>query len=355
MTPKRNILTCLLLTAVIILGGLSAGCGRGNNNLNQKYKYPDIKKIGVVLNTPEKSDAAVNEAVINGVVKAAADLDAEYKLLTPGELVNNEESLRYLAENNYDLVVAVGQDMEEDLRKVSPDYPDINFAIFNGKVKQKNVTGVLFNEEDGAFLAGIAAACLTKTNIVGCIGESSSSGRNLESGFAKGIQYINSTEGKLVKVNVSYAGEMEEEMARDQDRGKYLASVLYWNGADVIFSGAGTLDRGAVTAATENKKMIICSGLELMPSSPWNVCGTLTKNQEKAVYDIVKKTLGGNFNGGAISYGAAEGAVDLVLSQSVPQEITGKLNTVKDQLRRGEIKLSQIQIPQDLVTQIRQP
>ena len=355
MAVRRAALVSLILTIAIILGIMQSGCVRGTNSADnyQFYSYKEPKKVGVVLSGMGMVDAAANSAVAAGVKKAAVDLDAEYKILAPKDLVNNEESLRYLAENNFDLVIAIGCGMQDDLGKVAPDYPDIKFAVFGGDIDEPNVAAVVFNEDEGAFLAGVEAASVTKSNLVGFIGGSVTSDRKMENGFAKGVQYVNLTEGKKVKVNAVYAG-VTDEAANDPERGKALANTLYWTGSDVVFSGTGKLGNGAAAAAVQNRKIAICADLQVMQASAWNVYGALVKNQEAAAIDIVKKTINGKFLSGRVGYGLAEGAVDFVPSQALPPDIAGKLAAVKAQVKKGQIKPYTILIPKDLVTQINQ-
>jgi len=355
MAVRRAALVSLILTIAIILGIMQSGCVRGTNSADnyQFYSYKEPKKVGVVLSGMGMVDAAANSAVAAGVKKAAADLDAEYKILAPKDLVNNEESLRYLAENNFDLVIAIGRGMQDNLGKVAPDYPDIKFAVFGGDIDEPNVAAVVFNEDEGAFLAGVEAASVTKSNLVGFIGGSVTSDRKMENGFAKGVQYVNLTEGKKVKVNAVYAG-VTDEAANDPERGKALANTLYWTGSDVVFSGTGKLGNGAAAAAVQNRKIAICADLQVMQASAWNVYGALVKNQEAAAIDIVKKTINGKFLSGRVGYGLAEGAVDFVPSQALPPDIAGKLAAVKAQVKKGQIKPYTILIPKDLVTQIKQ-
>ena len=347
---RRTTLICLLITVIIVFGG----CTRGENTNQGNFgvsggKGP--KKVGVVLSAPGQSEAGLNEIVVAGVKRAAADLDARYMILAQKDLVNDEESLRYLAENDYDMVVAIGRGIQDDLNKVAPDYPDIKFAIFDGEVDRPNVASVRINLDDGAFLAGVATASLTKSNIVGFVGGSMDSGRQMETAFARGVQYINSVEGKTVKINSIYAG-VTEAASNDPERGKTLANNLYWTGSDVVFGGAGKLGSGVAAAAAENRKIAIGADLQLMNASPWIVWGALVKKQEIVVYEMTTKVLTGKFQGGRIGFGLADGAVDFITSEAVPADIKAKVTAIKDGVKKGQIKPYAVQLPQGLVTQI---
>lgn len=346
---RRTTIICLFIISMAAI----AGCGRGTVNAeSERYGSTGPKKIAVVMAASGKLEQEIKDSVVAGVRKAADDLDAQYKVFAPGDLVNNEESLRFAAENSYNLVLAIGEGIEEDLQKVAPDYPDIKFVTFDGAVEEPNVAIVSFNEDEGAFLAGVAAASLTRTNLVGFLGGSMiSADRKLESGFARGVQYINTTEGKSIKIKASYAG-VTDKAAGDPERGKTLAQNLFWTGTDVVFSGPGNMANGAASAASENRKIVLSSDLQLMKKLPWNVSGALVKNHENVVYNLIKKAFGEEFTGGKKVYGLAAGAVDFVFSQAVPQEVSAKLEAVKEQLKKGQIKPASIQVPPELVTQV---
>lgn len=356
---RRTTIIILIIAAFTAFAGCTREGKDGGRYLPYNTKMP--KRIGVVLSAPGASGAGTNEAVVAGVKRAAFELDAEYKILypsdpvnnIPGDLVNNMESLRYLAENGYDMVVAVGRGMQDDLNRVAPEYKDIRFVIFEGEVEQQNVASIRVNADDGAFLAGIAAASLTRSNLVGYVGGSMTSDRQAENSFARGVQYVNTSEGKEVKVNVIYAG-VTEEAVNDPARGKDLANSLFWTGSDVVFSGAGKLGSGVANAASENRKIAICNDLQLMQAFPWNVYATMVIKPEMAVYEQAKKILTGKFNPGRNGYGFAEGAVEFLTSEAAPPEIAAKMTSVKESLQQGKNNPYNILVPEGLVTQINQ-
>ncbi len=355
MIPRRAVFMCLLMTAGVVLSGvLGGGCVRGGKEDYRQYGYQGVKKIGIVFSTQGEWNTGAGEGVLKGVQRAANDLDAEYKVLAPGSLVNNEESLRYLAENNYELVMAVGPGIDQDLKRVVPDYPDIKFAILNGDVDQPNVVRIRFNEEEGAFLAGVAAASLTKTGLVGYLGGSAAADRKLENGFAKGVQYVNQLEGKQVAAAVYYPEAMTNTAAGDPQQAKSPAGVLYGAGADVVFCGAPRLDSGLAMAAVQSKKIALCNDPQLMRKWPWNVYGAIISPEEAVVSEICKKTLSGKFTGGKNIYGVAEGAIDFVPGQALPPDLTAKLKAVKDEIKKGWINPANIEIPAGLVSQVKQ-
>lgn len=353
MPGRRHTIFVILTIAMLVFSGCANNRKEESGNGLTQYGSEGPKRVGVVFGNPGPTSAKVRNSIVNAVKKAANDFGIDYKILYPKDLVNNQESFRYLAENDYDLIIAEGEGIEGDLKKMAPQYPDIKFALFGGKTVSDNVQSISFSDNEGAFFAGVEAALLTKSGIVGFVGGSQTASHELENGFSKGVQYVNTVNGSDIKVVVTYAG-VTAEAANDQERGRTLAGNLYWNGADIIFCAEGKLSTGAVKAAVENKKIVLTADLQLMNEYPWNVYGAVLEKQDNVVYNIIKKTVSGKFSGQAASYGFASGAIDFAISQALPPEIAARIASIKGLLRQGQIKPDNIVIPKGLVTEINQ-
>ena len=80
--------------------------------------------------------------------------------------------LQSLADDN-DLVIAVGFSFEDSIKKIAAANPDTNFSgidILQGENAPENFASLVFNEAEGSFLVGVAAALITGTRKVGFIG-----------------------------------------------------------------------------------------------------------------------------------------------------------------------------------------
>jgi basic membrane protein A len=345
-----------LIMAVISLMALLNGCIRGGNTQNDSYRQygsTTVKKLGVVMGLPNRFDVASSQVVISSLNKAAEDLDAEIKILQPGDLVNNEESLRYMAENNFNLVVAVGKEMEIALEKVAPEYEDIRFILVEGNVDQPNVASIGYRDNDAVFLAGVTAAYLTKSNLVGFVGDPMQIDRLGEMDFARGVQFAIASEEKNIKVVTAY-GNLTDKPAVMAEQGKSLANSLYWKGCDVIYCNGINYSSGAAAAAIENRKIALCDDVQLMKTSPRNVVGAISRNKEKVVYDLVIKSFVSGFKGGKTEFGLVNGAVDFVLSPSLQSDIGIKVAAAKNLLKNGRIITKNIKIPPDSLIKISQ-
>ena len=84
-------------------------------------------------------------------------------------------NLSTLAQQKYDLVIAVGFLMADATEKVAKKFPDVKFAIIDSsaaamKSKPKNVEGLLFSEQEAGYLVGYLSGLYAKDNSATTIG-----------------------------------------------------------------------------------------------------------------------------------------------------------------------------------------
>ena len=71
-----------------------------------------------------------------------------------------------------DLIIGVGYQLKDSIEESAKNYPEQKFAILDETYDtiQENVIPVVFKEEESAYLVGVMAAKMSKTNKVGFIG-----------------------------------------------------------------------------------------------------------------------------------------------------------------------------------------
>jgi basic membrane protein A len=126
-----------------------------------------------------------------------------------------------------------------------------------------NVYTMTFKEQEGGFLAGVAAALSTKSDKVAVVnGMPFPSNVNYELGFMSGVAYANENYGTAAEcielpsyagtdlfgneVGGNYTGDFTDEA-----QGKVVGEALIDEGCDVIFVAAGASGNGVFTAAKE--------------------------------------------------------------------------------------------------------
>ena len=126
-------------------------------------------------------------------------------------------------------------------------------------VTEQNAFTMTYKEQEGGFLAGVAAALSTKSGKVAVInGMPYPSNTNYQFGFMGGVNYANAKLGTAAQVVEipSFSGGDEifgnYVNAFDQpDQGKVVAETLISEGCDVLFAAAGESGNGVLTAVKE--------------------------------------------------------------------------------------------------------
>ena len=224
-------------------------------------------------------------------------------------------------------------------------------------VTANNVYTMTYKEEEGGFMAGIAAALSTKSNKVAVInGMPFPSNVNYEYGFMSGVNYANAKYGTAARyVEIpSFAGT---DMAgnnmggnyigtfTDPATGKTVAEALIGEGCDVLFVAAGESGNGALTAVKEatgvyfigcdvdqyddgakgDENVVLTSALKVMHLD--------VERELNAIYD-------GTFEGRDALLGADSGSTGYVFEagrQQLSEDALAKLAESFEKLKNGEI------------------
>lgn len=142
----------------------AAACGGGGGGSTTASEAPtgaasseapkSALKVGLAFDIGGRGDKSFNDAAYAGLEKAKTDLQAEIKELSPAaDGSNRGDLLRQLADAGYNPIIGVGFAYGEDIKKAAQEYPDIQFAVVDSASNAANVTGLLFAEEQGSYLA----------------------------------------------------------------------------------------------------------------------------------------------------------------------------------------------------------
>lgn len=327
----------LLFSLILISGTLLSACGNRsdvadstNNNIT----------IGMAADVGGIDDKSFNQSTWEGIQKFAKkhglEKGTEYRYLPSSGEADYVPNLTQFAESGFDLIFGVGFLLATPVKEVAAQFPDSNFAIIDSEVAADNVVSIMFEENVGSFLAGVAAALSTKTNTVGFIGGVDSDTINkFEAGFVDGAKSVNPD----IHVISSYAGSFASA-----ERGATLAATIYSKGADIIYHAAGATGNGIFTEAKNraaNGETVWVIGVDRDQNDeglPENVTLTsMLKRVDIAAYDVATKVLEGNFQGGkTLIYGLEEDGVGLT-NGNLSEAVIEKVEAYKQKILDGEI------------------
>lgn len=345
---KKRILSMLAAAAVVTT--LFAGCGAKENpapSTGGDNKPATKIKVGLVTDQGGVNDGSFNQSAREGIEKAAKELSIES--LNPIESKQQdayEPNLKTMS-STADLTVGCGFMMQQAMDNVSKQSTDKKFLIIDSEVKNPNVLSVSFKENEGSFLAGVAAAKATKTGKIGFIGGKEGDVINrFEAGFVAGIASVNPDMAKALMPkdaktpgpNVIYVDSFD-----DQGKGYEAAKTLYNSGVDIIFHAAGGVGLGVFKAAKEMNKYAIGVDSDQAVTAPGykdQILFSMEKKVGVAVYNTIQDLQKGNFAGGTTKVlGIKESAVGLAptINSVVPKEATDLANKAQDMIKAGTI------------------
>jgi basic membrane lipoprotein Med (substrate-binding protein (PBP1-ABC) superfamily) len=190
--------------------------------LTSQYVPPDI---AVVVLAPGFGDLSMADQVDLGLQELGGDLVVNYNYQTAVNQSDAQEIMEQLASSGiYDLIIAVGNLLAEEIQAVAANHLNQRFAFIGGSVTASNVISASFSLKEAAFLAGALAALMSvgfddRSGVVGIIGsvESNPVVEELVAGFTQGVIYANNSENLGVTLlPAQYVGSYNDsETARD--------------------------------------------------------------------------------------------------------------------------------------------
>jgi basic membrane protein A len=297
-------------------------------------------KIGLVL-TGGIYDPFDRGAYL-GIERAVRELDVKGRVLAPAPKEGYAPSFSFLARQKYDLVVATGSHVADELDAVALKFPDQAFAIVDADHsalphRPRNVQGIAFSDEEAGFLAGQVAVLALELGpgdrVVSSVGgEPVPSVQSLIAGYEAGARAVDPS----ITTLCAYTNDFF-----DPQKARSVALGQIAQGARVIFQVAGACGLGALEAAKENGVWGI--GVDVDQSHLGShVLTSAVKRMDVAVFDTIERFVGGTLEiGGTSLFSLRNGGVGLgSISPEVPPSVVAEIERV-----RGEIVAGTISIP----------
>ena len=241
-----------------------------------------------------------------------------------------ERVLRDLASQGNKVVFGTTFGYMDSIQKLAGDFKDVKWEHATGYKTAENVRTYDSRTYEGAYLAGIIAGSMTKSNTLGIVGSVPIPEviRNINS-FTLGAQSVNpKVKTKVVWVNEWFSPPKETE----------AATSLINGGADILFQNT---DSPAVLKTAEEKGIRAFGwDSDMTAYGPKAHLGSSIINwapyYSKAVNDVLNNT----WATGSSWWGVKEGAIDLVsIAEDVPAEIKTKVADIKKGLADGSFAI----------------
>jgi basic membrane protein A and related proteins len=290
--------------------------------------------VGVLI-PGSKSDKGWMESGYDGLKEAEKKLGAKItvKYIENVKFGDMEQVLVALAGKN-DLVIGVGGQTQASVHKVAPRFPKVKFAIIGGNADPKkpdNVSGYDVRQAEIAFVAGAAAAMLSKTGGVSYVGGLEIPAIvNAGKEFGNGARYIN----PKIKYVENYTGDFD-----DVAKSKEATLAAIGQGADIHYHILNLGLRGMEQAAREKGTHIIGSYTDRCGTDPLYVAYSITGVGYQVEYAI-EQVVAGTWKPEFKPFGLAMGpkSSDMIICKATPEQ-KAKLEDIKKDLLSGKIKV----------------
>ncbi|MBC7698987.1 BMP family ABC transporter substrate-binding protein [Aquabacterium sp.] len=237
-----------------------------------------------------------------------------------------ERVLRDMVSQGNKLIFGTTFGYMEPMLKVAADHKDVKFEHGTGYKTAENMRTYDSRTYEGAYMAGVIAGGMTKSNTLGVVGSIPIPEviRNINA-FTLGAQSVNpKVKTKVVWINNWFDPPKETEGAQS----------LLNQGADVLFQNT---DSSAVLQTAEKAgKYAFGWDSDMSKFGPKAHLGSAIINWAPYYIKATKDALEGTWTTGGVWWGVKEGAIDLVsLSDKVPADLKAKVDTIKAGLKDG--------------------
>lgn len=306
---------------------MGSGCG-GGTTAGAGFR------VGLI--TPGSiADAAWNSGAYTGLHWIRDSLGAvvsHVEARTPGE---QEEALRAYAAQGYDLVFGHGFEFQDPAERISAEYPRTVFIVTSGeRVAENNVAPLVFQIEQGTYLAGMIAGALTKSNRIGFVGgiELPPIKRGYE-GWVSGARDVN----PRVETRLTYLNSFDDATA-----GREAALAMIRLGVDMLHHNADQAALGVFQAAKESQGVYVFgANADQASLAPEQVLGSVVIDLPRAFLAVAREVKEGRFSVKVEAFGLAGGVLryepNPTLAGRVPAELLARVRSAADSIIAGTL------------------
>lgn len=330
---RRNVVLLLTALALVAVFGLSFA---QDAETELTATYVSTGPIGV---------NPFLQLIADGLTAAGEEFGVVTRVIESSDLSVLEDNIRAEIDAGTDLIVVNSFDSVDIVTRLGEEYPDQKWAIVDATIDNPNVRSLLFNEHEGTFLLGAIFGSLTESGVVGFVGAIDIPViRRWYVGFEEGVKYVNPEATVLEGWANSFA---------DPATSKELALAQAAQGADYIAGAAAAGNPGVFEAAAELGFFTSGVDVDQRVLDPEHILESVIKRTDVGVYDAVRDLANGEFSGGIVSYGLAEGAVGpafLVLEETeieslLSEELQEEIRLLAEQVVEGDIVVTDYLAP----------
>lgn len=295
--------------------------------------------VVVYVYAGEKGDGTFINSARIGMGRAEVEFRTKVAIERMSPQDDYKTTIQKVADAGYSPIILLGNEYVAPVMALAERYPNVNFTVIDGLAPPlyPNVQSILFKDNEGAFLVGIIAGKITKTNFIGFVGGMDIPQiRNFSVGFTQGVKYANPS----AKVNTQMLGSTAEAWS-SPEKARNIAKTQYREGADIVFAAAGGSSYGVLQAADEMGKLAIGVDSNQNGLFPGHVLTSMVKRVDVAVYETLKNSHENVWSAGIKYLGIKEGALDYAVDANnrhlMSENLIEQVATAKDRIIEGKL------------------
>ena len=306
-------------------------------------EVPEDFTVRLVTDIGKIDDRTFNQYAYEGMQAAAECFGFETDYIETASAADYAKNIDTSLQGDPDVLITTGFLLATDTLAAAKANTDVKFIGIDQFQPQfpDNYVGVLFNEDEGGYMAGVLAASLSETGTIGVVG-----GRQdvppvvkLVNGYEAGAKSVNPDINVLKIYNESFD---------DTAKGASDAQQFIGDGADVIFGAGGKTGSSGVVEATSQGLWGIgvdqdeyfstfddgdAPGAEYLASSA-------VKRVDLGVFLKILDAINGDFAGGIFGLTAENGGITYAPfhDADIPDDVAATLEETRQGLADGSIK-----------------
>jgi basic membrane lipoprotein Med (substrate-binding protein (PBP1-ABC) superfamily) len=328
----------ILLLMVMLSGQLACGSSDG-----EPGNETDATFRAALLTSGPVSDAGWYAGGYEGLLLLRDSLGAavsHQQTRTPAEF---DEAFLAYASAGYDLIFAHGFEYQDAALRAGALYPEVTIVVSGGGRVADNVVPLVFRLEQGSYLAGMAAAGMSRSGIVGMVGGVEIPPvQGTFRAFEAGARAVNPD----VRVLETFIGNWDDVAAA-----KEAAVAQLGRGADVLIHNVDAASFGVFQAVREavaagRPTWALGMNRDQNDIAPEVTIGSAVIRVADAFLETARRWQAGELGGEPIYTGATEQVVDFVLNPAVadrvPAELRRAIEEAREAIRSGELQVPRV-------------
>jgi basic membrane protein A len=231
-------------------------------------------------------DRSYNDAVLAGLTKAKKTLSFTSEgFITDGTAADREKRLRAMIAKGCAPILAIGSGYAKLLKNLAFEFPTQQFHILNdASVASLNVSSLVFNDKQVGYLAGFAAARVSKTSKIALISDSTN--LELEAGFTLGANAAKKKAKITAKSATTGMADITKSLIAE---GNDVIFVAVTGSANEIFAATVKYNESKKKSAAEVGVITIEPDqyLTVTPANQRYLLGAVSKRVDNAILDLV--------------------------------------------------------------------